>query len=193
MEESDLDLIVAGTREAITMIEGFARDIPEDQMLAAIMFAHKHVVQIVELIEALRPALGLPEKQLPPPPPVNPLIEEFRQKFGEEFRQRKFTEGKLARAAAVAELKERILAEYLPAQPAEGATVYEPSQVHAALNALEEYVVRQATSTADASTAAPPNNSAPSSARSASCPAPTARPCSSVARRKRWSPPRWAP
>ena len=144
MEESDLDLIVAGTREAITMIEGFARDIPEDQMLAAIMFAHKHVVQIVELIEALRPALGLPEKQLPPPPPVNPLIEEFRQKFGEEFRQRKFTEGKLARAAAVAELKERILAEYLPAQPAEGATVCEPSQVHAALNALEEYVVRQA-------------------------------------------------
>src|SRR5205814_5380655 len=36
LEESDLDLIVAGTAKAITMIEGFAREMPEDDMLAAI-------------------------------------------------------------------------------------------------------------------------------------------------------------
>ena len=33
MEESDLDLIVAGTRDAVTMIEGFAREMPEDEMV----------------------------------------------------------------------------------------------------------------------------------------------------------------
>src|SRR4051812_4241240 len=38
LEESDLDLIVSGTKSAVTMIEGFAREMVEDQMLAAILF-----------------------------------------------------------------------------------------------------------------------------------------------------------
>ena len=44
LEESDLDLIVSGTRDAITMIEGFAREMSEENMLQAIMFAHEHIV-----------------------------------------------------------------------------------------------------------------------------------------------------
>src|SRR5579872_392201 len=54
LEESDLDLIVAGTRTAITMIEGFAREMSEEEMLKAIMFAHKNIVDIIDLIEELR-------------------------------------------------------------------------------------------------------------------------------------------
>src|SRR5689334_25057448 len=38
MEESDLDLILAGTRDAITMIEGFSREMSEEQMVQAVMF-----------------------------------------------------------------------------------------------------------------------------------------------------------
>ena len=48
LEQSDLDLIVAGTRKAVTMIEGFAREMPEDEMFAAIMFAHEQIVKIVQ-------------------------------------------------------------------------------------------------------------------------------------------------
>ena len=40
VEESDLDLVVAGTKDAITMIEGFAKEMPEDQMYEAVLFAH---------------------------------------------------------------------------------------------------------------------------------------------------------
>ena len=40
LEESDLDLIVSGTRDAVMMIEGFAREVPEDQMGAAIETCH---------------------------------------------------------------------------------------------------------------------------------------------------------
>jgi polyribonucleotide nucleotidyltransferase len=54
LEESDLDLIVSGTRKAITMIEGFAREMSEDQMLQAILFAHQHVVTICDMIDELR-------------------------------------------------------------------------------------------------------------------------------------------
>src|ERR1700730_13913009 len=47
LEESDLDLIVSGTREAIIMIEGFAREMSEENMLQAIVFAHRNIATIV--------------------------------------------------------------------------------------------------------------------------------------------------
>jgi polyribonucleotide nucleotidyltransferase len=140
LEESDLDLIVAGTRTAITMIEGFAREMPEDEMLAAILFAHKHVVEIVDLIEELRQKAGLGAKTLPPPAPVNPLIEEFRKRFSGEFGERKLTAGKAERAARIAELKERINKEYLPEDK---EAKYTTEQVKAAFGALEEHVFRE--------------------------------------------------
>ena len=40
LEESELDLIVSGTEQAVAMIEGFARELPEDTMAAAIAYAH---------------------------------------------------------------------------------------------------------------------------------------------------------
>ena len=40
LEDSDLDLIVSGSKDAVLMIEGFAREMPEDDMVDAIMFAH---------------------------------------------------------------------------------------------------------------------------------------------------------
>ena len=73
MEESDLDLIVAGTDEAICMIEGFARELPEDVVAAAVEFAHGHIVEIIDLIEELREKAGLGKKEAPPAPAPNPL------------------------------------------------------------------------------------------------------------------------
>src|SRR5262249_23287463 len=106
LEESDLDLVVSGTRRAITMIEGFAREMSEDRMLEAILFAHRQVVTVIDMIEELRDKAGLGPKPAPPPAPGNPLIEEFRAKFGDEFRRRKQTPGKADRAQAIQELKE---------------------------------------------------------------------------------------
>src|SRR6266446_5738285 len=73
MEESDLDLIVAGTRDAVIMIEGFAREMSEEHMGQAITFAHQNVVKVIDLIEELRNKTGSPAKVLPPPPPEDPL------------------------------------------------------------------------------------------------------------------------
>ena len=80
LEESDLDLIVAGTRDAITMIEGFAREMPEDEMVQAIMFGHEQIVTDHRPDRGAahaRPAWAA--KELPPPPPANPLDEIFKQ------------------------------------------------------------------------------------------------------------------
>src|SRR5258708_5150293 len=62
LEECDLDLIVAGTRDAITMIEGFAREMTEEAMLQAIQFAHEHIRTLVGMIEELREKAGLGKK-----------------------------------------------------------------------------------------------------------------------------------
>src|SRR5258708_6699362 len=91
LEESELDLVLAGTRDAVTMIEGFAREMPEERMLQAIMFGHKHIVTVINLIEELRTKAGLPPKPAHPAAEPNPLIDIVMQKFAAEFKQRKQT------------------------------------------------------------------------------------------------------
>lgn len=139
LEESELDLIVSGSRDAITMIEGFAREMSEENMLQAILFAHQQIALIVDMIEELREKAGLGAKVMPPPATPNPVIEMVRQKYYNEFRERKQTSGKHDRADKVRELRERIVAELLP----EGKdTTYTPGQVSSAIEHLEERIVR---------------------------------------------------
>jgi polyribonucleotide nucleotidyltransferase len=137
MEESDLDLVVSGTRKAITMIEGFAREMSEDAMMAAIQFAHQQVIAVIEMVEELRTICGLGPKQYPPEAPANPMVEVLRKKYYDDLRQAKLTSGKASRADAVKALKERIATELA----ADGAEV-DKGQVSAAFYALEERVVR---------------------------------------------------
>ncbi|MBV9123968.1 MAG: polyribonucleotide nucleotidyltransferase, partial [Planctomycetes bacterium] len=139
LEESDLDLIVSGSREAITMIEGFAREMSEENMLQAIQFGHQHIVAIVDMIEELRKQAGLEPKAPPTPAAPNPLVEQFRQRFYDEFKQRKQTSGKHQRADSIRELRDQVVKEFLPEG---GAPAYTPEQVAHAFGALEERVVR---------------------------------------------------
>ncbi len=64
LKESELDLIVAGTRDAIMMVEAGAKLLPEDVMAEAILFGHRALQPIVELQEELRKAVGK-AKRLP--------------------------------------------------------------------------------------------------------------------------------
>jgi DNA polymerase III epsilon subunit family exonuclease len=64
LEESELDLVVSGTRDAIMMVEGGAKILPEDVMAEGILFGHRALRPIIELQEQLREAVGKP-KRLP--------------------------------------------------------------------------------------------------------------------------------
>jgi polyribonucleotide nucleotidyltransferase len=139
MEASDLDLIVAGTRDAITMIEGFAREMSEDNMVQAVLFAHQQIVQMIDLIEELRGKAGLGPKTLPPAPPESPALAYLREKHGSEMRELKQTSGKQARAEKIKEFRERVYAELVPE---EGEPKFSAESVAAGLSALEERAVR---------------------------------------------------
>ncbi|MEG1934164.1 MAG: polyribonucleotide nucleotidyltransferase, partial [Kiritimatiellia bacterium] len=61
-EQSDLDLLYAGLRDKFLMMEGSAKEISEEEFLAAMKRAHEEVVKIVDLQIELRRALGKPDK-----------------------------------------------------------------------------------------------------------------------------------
>jgi DNA polymerase III epsilon subunit family exonuclease len=62
LKESELDLIVAGTKDAIMMVEAGAKLLPEDVMAEAILFGHRSLQPLVELQEQIREAIGKPKR-----------------------------------------------------------------------------------------------------------------------------------
>ena len=113
LEESDLDLIVSGSKESILMIEGFAREMPEDRMAEAIVAAHGYIRQICEMQEELAAKVGAVKKEYDGLA-VRRLFDTLRAKYYDAFRAAKQTEGKLARAEACAAVKEQAIAEMIP-------------------------------------------------------------------------------
>ncbi len=66
-EESDLDLVVAGSKEAIIMVEAGAKEVPEDVLVEALAFAHREMQPIIALQERMRAELGKPKFPWTPP------------------------------------------------------------------------------------------------------------------------------
>ena len=63
MEQSDLELTVAGTRDAVMMVEAGAKEVSEEKMLEAILFGHEEIKKIVEFIDTIVAEVGK-EKQV---------------------------------------------------------------------------------------------------------------------------------
>lgn len=61
---SDMYLVVAGTKDAIMMVEAEAREVPEEVMLEAIMFGHEQVKKIVAMIEEFAAEVGKPKMEV---------------------------------------------------------------------------------------------------------------------------------
>jgi polyribonucleotide nucleotidyltransferase len=139
LEVSELDLIVSGTRDAVLMIEGFSREMPEDRMLEALSEAQRYVRELCDMQQELAEKVGV--KKINFVPPANDgLYDRLKSTAYDRLKEAKRTEGKHARAEAVAALKSQLLIEMVPSQGAEGATALESFQK--AWHALEERAVR---------------------------------------------------
>src|SRR5204862_8335370 len=66
-EESDLDMVVAASRDAIVMVEGGCNQLPEDVIIDALLFAHQAVQPVLDLIEKIRAAVGKPKREFAAP------------------------------------------------------------------------------------------------------------------------------
>lgn len=139
LEESDLDLIVAGTKDSVTMIEGFARELPEDQMAQAIEEAHRYIQEICAMQDELIAKFGV-EKPAYDIPPQDDLVGRLKERYYEEFLAGKRTEGKLARAEAIQKLKDKAQGETIPDAAANDAVT--EVEFSSAWHDLEAQVMR---------------------------------------------------
>src|SRR5205823_4106239 len=110
LESSRLDLIVAGTRDAVMMVEAGARGLPEDAMLEAVRRGHEALQPIIELQERLIAAVGKPKRQFALatlPEELGPALQQF---VGDRLRHAGLNADKTARQDAVAELRRDVIA-----------------------------------------------------------------------------------
>lgn len=139
LEESDLDVIVSGNREAILMIEGFAREMPEDEMLDALREAHNYIKQICELQLELFAKLNVEKRQYDVPADDG-LLAQLNSRYYDDLRSAKQTPGKQDRADAVAELKAKVTEELIP--DPEAADAIDAHALSRAWHDLEGKVIR---------------------------------------------------
>lgn len=139
LEESELDLIVSGSKDSILMIEGFAREVPEDEMVEAIMTAHGYIRELCELQEELVERRGVEKAQYEIPAP-DELVGRLRESYYEALAEAKQTEGKLTRAEACGAVRERAMAEVIPDPAAEDAI--DSGRFDSAWRDLERRVIR---------------------------------------------------
>ena len=129
-EESDLELTVAGTKDAINMVEAAASEVAEEVILEAILFAHKEIVRLVEFQEQIVAAVGKEKSEIN----VFEIDATIKAEVAEKF------ETKLCEAIQVKEKHAR--EEAIEAVKAEAYELYEDTEDEDALKhvklAMEE-------------------------------------------------------
>jgi polyribonucleotide nucleotidyltransferase len=101
MEKSDMDIIVAGTRNGLLMVEGETKFISESDVLAALKFGHQSMLPLLNAQDELREKMGSVQKRAFTPPQIDP---EFRSKAEELLKDKVF------KALTIKEKQERYAA-----------------------------------------------------------------------------------
>src|SRR5215203_3286709 len=133
LAESDLDLVVAGTREAITMVEAGANEVTEDVMVEALGVAQDVIRQQAEAIESFAAEHGM-EKQPFEVAEENPFLGEMREKYLDRVKDAIVNPDRRARHTKLDELR---------ADLTEGRDDEEAQQIAAALSTLEKEAFRE--------------------------------------------------
>jgi polyribonucleotide nucleotidyltransferase len=110
LEQSDLNLIVAGSREGIVMVEGGAKMLPEDVMLEALFVAHQAIQPLLDMQDELQRALGKPKRAVVAAGFDYALLARVDEVLAPRVREAFQLSGKQERAAAVKQANDDVLA-----------------------------------------------------------------------------------
>jgi polyribonucleotide nucleotidyltransferase len=108
--ESDLSMIVAGSRDALVMVEGGAKVLSEDVILDALYTAHREMQKILDLQDELQKALGKPKRTVVAPAVDGVLQKRVRDAALSKIRTAMETVGKHERSDAVRQVRSELLA-----------------------------------------------------------------------------------
>ncbi|MDA8058807.1 MAG: polyribonucleotide nucleotidyltransferase [Nitrospiraceae bacterium] len=139
--KSQIDLVVAGTRDAIMMVEGQASEVSEDVFLKGIALAHEAILPIIEAQEKLRSMAGREKRPVPANPIPMETVTAIRERFGAELDQAMVLPGKQERQDAVDQIFEKVRETFLPADPA--PTPAQEKDLSNAIHEVERLTLRE--------------------------------------------------
>ena len=138
LESSQLDLVVAGTNEAVLMVESEAQQLSEEIMLGAVLFGHEQMQAAIKAINELTEKAGQPRWEWTPPADAGVVLEAVRAEAGDRMAQAFAITDKLERRDRVAEVKTAVKEALCSGDNAR----YDEQRVGDALHTLEAEVVR---------------------------------------------------
>jgi polyribonucleotide nucleotidyltransferase len=150
LEYSDMDLVVAGTKHFVNMIEVGSREVLEDDVADAIEFGHKAVVEICGMIEELQKKVPVAKKGDVKLPDAA-FVASIKNKVTDKIREVKGKPGKADRSEAVAKILTDLIAEMAPPITDQNASYLsivgqkeEAKKIRNVFTEVEEHVTREA-------------------------------------------------
>ena len=142
VDNTDLDLVVAGTDDAILMVEAGANEIPEAEILDALDIAHEAIKKLCAAQWSLREQAGKPKLEVDVPQVHADLYEEIRATHGGALDAATQVEDKLARQDACKLVEEQVLAQYSGDPSSDTYAAYRVN-AQRAFDKLEKTLIRE--------------------------------------------------
>jgi polyribonucleotide nucleotidyltransferase len=136
LQETDINLIVAGSKDAVVMVEGGGLFVTEEDMLEAIFFGHEAMQPIIDLQVKLREAVGVTKRPVASAEVDQGLADQIETVAAERMKEAVQIPNKLERHDALKEIKADVLAALGP------DALERRGEIHDILHALERRIIR---------------------------------------------------
>ena len=114
MENSYLDMVIAGSDAAVIMVESEAKELTEDQMLGGILFAHQEMQEVIEAIKEMAKEVGKEPFEYEPKIIDEDLLKSVEETFSENITKAYLIKDKQERVQAISKIKEKLIEQKLP-------------------------------------------------------------------------------
>ncbi|TGO02694.1 polynucleotide phosphorylase/polyadenylase [Candidatus Thiomargarita nelsonii] len=138
LKESDLDLVVAGTKSAVLMVESEAKELSEETMLGAVLFGHQEMQVVIDAIQKLADATAKPRWDWEPKPVDEKLTQQVKELAEQRLAEGYQIQDKLERRETITGICKEIATQLSSLESEE----WSENQVFRVLETLEKKIVR---------------------------------------------------
>ena len=111
LKTSDLDMVVAGTKDAVLMVESQANELSEDIMLGAVMYAHQQFQVVIDSVAEFAKEVGVSPREWEAPAENESLFSDIQSKFGDQISEAYQTVDKMERYEKMGQIKDTAVEE----------------------------------------------------------------------------------
>ena len=111
LKTSDLDMVVAGTKDAVLMVESQANELSEDIMLGAVMYAHQQFQIVIDSVAEFAKEVGVSPREWEAPAENESLLSDIQSKFGDKISEAYQTVDKMERYEKMGQIKDTAVEE----------------------------------------------------------------------------------